>query len=166
MENYKIISFEEANFIRKKEKLRIKYQIPDNYAIVYETIDKQILLFPATGNKAVLFSNEDVMKKVVKEIGVPIPSNNIFVKNSHLIAEWEQNVEIFLKKLSDLIGIDLNEKIEFDQLNEISKAINKLIKGMNQDEIFDTYHLTFGALLGKIIIDNFISHLPHPQDTK
>ncbi|MDV7396173.1 hypothetical protein RZS08_32570, partial [Arthrospira platensis SPKY1] len=132
-------------------------QMPDNYAIVYETMDKQILLFPATGNKVVLFPSENIMKEVIDKIGVPIPSNNIFLKNSHLIAEWERNVEVLLKQLSNLIQIDLNNKIEFDQLTEISKAINKLIKGMTQDEIFDTYHLTFGALLGKIIIDNFKS---------
>jgi hypothetical protein len=154
MENYEIISFEEANSIRQKERLQIKYQIPENFAIVYETKDKRILLFPATGNKVVLFPNEQNMQKTIQDIGVPIPSNNIFVKNQNLIADWEKNMNLLLATLSTSIGINLNPKIEYEHINLISKAINMVIKGKSQEEIYENYYLTFGALVGKIITDN------------
>lgn len=154
MENYQIISFEEANAIRQKERLQMKYQIPENYAIVYETKDKRILLFPATGNKVVLFPNEKSMQKIIQDIGVPIPSNNIFVKNQKLIAEWENSTNALLTTLSTSIEINLNTKIEYEHLNQISKAINRIIKEMSVEEIYENYYLTFGALVGKIIIDN------------
>jgi hypothetical protein len=154
MENYKIISFEEGNLIRQKERLQIKYQMPENLAIVYETNDKRILLFPATGNMVVIFPNEVDMQKTIKEMGIPIPSNNIFVKNKNVIAEWEKSINLLLENLSNSIGINLNDKINFEQLSAISKAINKMIKEMTQEKIFENYYLSFGALLGKIITDN------------
>ena len=154
MKKYEIISFEEARLILQKERLHIKYQIPENFAIVYETKEKRVLLFPAKGNKVVMFPNEVIMQEIIMKEGVPIPSDNIFVRNSHIVADWEDNISSLLQSLSISIGIDLVPKIDFMQLDTISKAINKKIREMKENDIYELYYLPLGALLGKIISDN------------
>ncbi len=154
MENYTILTFEEADRIRQLQKLQIKYQVPENYAIVYETMEQQILLFPAKGSKVVLFNDERVMNEVIYQTGIPIESDHFFVRHKTFILSWEVNSHQALSSLSTKIQFDLSQPLRFEDIDLLSTKLTLLLKGMDKEAIFETYYLSFAAVLGKVIIDN------------
>jgi hypothetical protein len=154
MENFTILSFEDGHRIRQNQKLQVKYQMPDNYAIIYETVEQQILLFPAKGNKVVLFPNEQIMNEIIQKSGIPIETDNFFAKHKEFILNWESNLNQSLSTLSTKIQFDLGKPFQLNDINTVSEKLTILLKGMSKEDIYELYSLPFAALLGKIIIEN------------
>ena len=88
MDEFTIISFIEAELIISKESLSIWKQDEYNLSLIYKRKNSTILCLPIKGDKAVIFSNIEVMEKYFKNYGIPIPSNNIFALAQDVINNW------------------------------------------------------------------------------
>jgi hypothetical protein len=148
--DYEIKTVDELFDIIEKDKASMLYQNENNLSLIYKLKDGKMILVPAIGSKGLIFENERKLDELVSKGDIPLEEDdpNPFQINKEKIKNLSENVNYYLKILSDTLGI----KIEIN--NDDSTyydEINKRIKAIGYDKTYNTLYIPLGIFVGEKI---------------
>jgi len=151
MNNFTIISFNEAETLISQEKLSIWKQDESNLSLIYKRKDSTILCLPIKGNKAVIFLNFEVMDFYFKSSGIPIHSNNLFAQSQNIISKWEENFELIRTYEAEL-KCNIDFPLKRNDIIKLGNVINYYFKNVLNYSITADFFIFVLAVIGNQII--------------
>lgn len=147
---YEIKPVDELAEMRNKLNAQFVYQDEESLAHIYKLQDGRMILFPAIGKDGLIFENENKLKNALSKGGIPLneETQNPFQINRERIKNFENNIDYFLKIMSDTLNINIDVNND-DAL--YYEEINKHIKSLGYEKAYNSLFIPIGVFVGEKI---------------
>lgn len=153
---YSLHNYEELLEFAEKNKGKLSYQLPDNYAYIYLLPNGNVCLFPQAGaNHALFFENETMMHEVLEEEGrIPVddPHPNPFQKEQQRITNLDIYTPEIIGELGSFLEIELRPEPDKQHLAKVSAMIRKKMRPLPYyTDRYEKYYFKVGIFNHEII---------------
>lgn len=145
--SYKILRNSELNDLMEQIGVKDVIQLEHNKASVTTLMDNSYVLFPAHGDRGVLFYNQLELEEMIQNKTYPVNENPSFLeKEKTRILNLEHSIDYFMMELSESYKTEFKISQDKAYLDQLSKTIVERKRKPNEFEI-NALSIYFSALM-------------------